>query len=90
MADSDEEPLRAFDRLEQRRQHAAEVEAEVVRQLNLKPITAEQRKELSQTARELRNQERLVRQIERFRDKNLDEYYSRGFDKVYAHLTSTD
>ena len=81
---------KAGERRNERARKAAEVEREVERQLNLKPITKEQSKELNQTARELRTQERLIEQIGRFRDKNLDEYYARGFDKVYAHLTSTE
>ena len=77
---------------ERRNEHGrkvAEVTADVERQINLKPITAEQSKEINQAARKLREQDRIVRQIERLRDRDIDTYYERGFDRVYSHLTST-
>jgi hypothetical protein len=47
-------------------------------------------RENARTARELRSQERIIKGIERLRDRDIQTYYERGFDKVYAHLTSTD
>ena len=75
--------------IRQRKRHAAAVVAEVERQLNLKPVTPEQSKELIQVGRQLRQQDRIVRGIELLRGRDIDTYYERGFDKVYAHLTST-
>jgi hypothetical protein len=87
MADSDTEPLRAaFNRLEQRKRHAAEVEKEIERELNLKPITREQRQDLGKMARELASQDRLISKMEAFMKKDYATFMER-FSDHYARLT---
>jgi hypothetical protein len=83
----DERYRAAGERREQHARKVAEVNADITRQLNLRPHTPEENKELTQIGRELRSQERIVRGIERLMARDLDTYYSRGFDKHYARLT---
>jgi hypothetical protein len=94
MADSDDEPLRAaFDRLDARKKAARKAEQDrkwEEDQILKGPMSPAEIRENARTARELRSQERIIKGIERLRDRDIQTYYERGFDKVYAHLTSTD
>ena len=77
---------KAGERIKQHASKVAEVEREVVRELNLKPITKEQSKELNNTARELCNQDRLISKMEAFMHRDYDTFMER-FSDHYARLT---
>ena len=82
----DERYRKAGERREQHGRKAAEVEREVVRELNLKPITKYQEKEINKTARELRSQERLITGMERLMKRDYSTFMER-FSDHYARLT---
>jgi hypothetical protein len=82
----DEKYRNAGERREQHGRKVVEVEREVVRELNLKPITKYQEKEINKTARELRSQERLITGMERLMKRDYSTFMER-FSDHYARLT---